>query len=155
MSAAVSPALTPAPLHDEGTYFWERLISECKEQMSAVNSALLSHGEAEVDCVECRTGEHLQLIRSQYPSTKIEARIGFERWGPIINVSITGHQRPGFGFYPQQFELPLATDCDGTLIAVFDEGKSLRPCDLASYLMQNFRRCFPRITLPCPNLAVN
>jgi hypothetical protein len=154
MCAAVSPARIPAPWREEGMYFWERMVAECKEQIQAINSALTKHGHSAVDHVELTAGECLQLIRSPYPSTTIQARIEFEHWGPIIKISIKGHQRPDFGFYPEEFEVPLATDCDGTTVAVFDEGKSFRPAELAAYLAQTFRRCFPRIALPCSSPSV-
>ena len=154
MCAAASPARIPAPWREEGSNYWERLVTECKEQIQAINSALSKHGHGAVDHVEFRADEHLQLIRSPYPSTTIHAKIEFERWGPIIKVSIKGHQRPDFGFYPEEFEIPLATDSDGSTVAVFDEGKSFRPHELAAYLAQTFRRCFPRIALPCSGTAV-
>jgi hypothetical protein len=107
-----------------------------------------------MDCIECRADGELQLIRSRCPSTTVYVNIEFESWGPVVRVSIRGQQRPDFGFYPEEFEMPLATDSDGSMVAVFDEGKSLRPAELAAYLVQTFRRCFPRIALPCSRSAV-
>jgi hypothetical protein len=153
-AAATAPPGPRAHLREEGMLFWERLITECKEQIQAINSALLKHGNGLTDQVEMRSDEQLQLIRTHYPSTTVYASIDFERWGTVIRVSIRGHQRPDFGFYPEDFEMPLATDSDGTIVAVFDEGKSLRPAELAAFLAQTFRRCFPRIALPCSGRAV-
>ena len=153
-AAATAPAPIPALWRDEGMYFWERLINECREHVLAINSALSNHGHSAIDLVEFRAEEHLQLVRSVYPSTTIRANISFENWGPVIRVSIKGHQRPDFGFYPEEFDIPLATDSDGTVVAVFDEGKSFRPSELAAYLAQTFRRCFPRVALPCSSTAL-
>lgn len=153
-AAATAPVDLRAHSREVGMLFWERLVMECKEQIQAINSALLKHGDGLIDRVEMRADEQLQLIKTQYPSTTVYASIDFERWGTVIRVSIRGHQRPDFGFYPEDFEMPLATDSDGTTVAVFDEGKSLRPAELAAFLVQTFRRCFPRISLPCSGRAV-
>ncbi len=152
MSTAVAPALA-APLREEGLRFWERLIEECKKQTDAINRVLLDHGRSTSDLIECRASERLQLVRSRFPSTIGKVSISFERWGPVLSVSITGQQRPGFEFRPEEFEMPLATDGDGSVIAVYDEGRSLSPREVACILMQRFRRCFPRIPLPCPDVG--
>ncbi len=151
MTAAVSPVLVP--LYDEGMRFWRELISECKDQVLAINSALSHHGQAVDEQVAYLADEDLHLHRLQYPSTTVKVNIRFERWGPVLKVMITGLQTPDFGFFPKELEVPLATEGDGCLVAVFDEGRSLTHRELASYLTQQFRRCFPRITLPCSNLA--
>lgn len=152
-AAAIAPARVPS-LKDEGLYFWEQLVDECRQRVNALNAALLKLGFAEADCIEFRADGGMQMVRSGYPSTTVYANVEFESWGPVIQVSIRGHQRPDFGFYPEGFEMPLATDSDGSMIAIFDEGKSLRPAELASYLVQTFRRCFPRVALPCPGATI-
>lgn len=153
-AAATAPARIPTLWKEEGLYFWEQLINKCKEHVATINSALLKHGHSVIDSIEFRADGELQLIRSRYPSTTVYAGIEFESWGPVIRVSIKGHQRPDFGFYPEEFEMPLATDSDGSMVAVFDEGKSLRPPELAAYLVQTFRRCFPHVALPCSGSSV-
>jgi hypothetical protein len=151
--AAVSP-ISSAALREEGMYFWERLINECREQTRAINSALSNHGRTAVDHVECLAGDCLNLIKSHCPSTTVKVNIVFEGWGPVLKIAITGHQRPDFGFYPEEMEVQLAREVDGGLVAVFDEGRSLSPRELASYLTQHFRRCFPYIALPCSEIAL-
>lgn len=153
MSTAVAPALAPAPLREQGLRFWEKLIEECKNQTDAINRVLSEHGRSASDFIECRPGHHLHLIRSRFPSTIAKVSISFERWGPVLSVIVTGHQRPEFEFHPEEFEMPLATDGDGSVVAVFDEGRSLSTREVACLLTQRFRRCFPRIPLPCPEFS--
>lgn len=153
-AAAIAPARFPTLRREDGLSFWEQLISECRDHVVAINSALLKCGFSAVDCVDLRVHGEMQMIRSGYPSTTVYANMEFESWGPVIRVSIRGRQRPDFAFYPEQFEMPLATDSDGSMVAIFDEGKSLRPNELSSYLVQTFRRCFPHVALPCPGKAV-
>ena len=155
MSTAVAPALAPAPLREEGLRFWEKFIDECKKQTEAINRVLSEHGRSAADFIECRAGQHLHLIRSRFPSTIAKVTISFERWGPVLNVVVTGHQRPEFEFHPEEYEMPLAKDVDGSVVAVFDEGRSLSPREVACILMQSFRRCFPRIPLPCPEFSAS
>lgn len=152
-ASATTPPRLPAQRKEEGLYFWEQLVKACKENVQAINCALSSHGRTANDFIELRADEQLQLIRTGYPSTTLHARIEFESWGPVIKVSLRGHQRPDFGFYPEEFEMPLATECEGCLVAIFDEGKSFTPSDLAAYLVQHFRRCYPHIALPCSGHA--
>ena len=153
MSAAVSPAPIPAPLREEGMRFWNQLMEHCKKQVHAINRTLSEHGRGATDQVECHCGQELDLVRDLYPSTRSKVRIGFEHWGPVISVCITGQQTPSFGFRKEELEIPLATDVDGSVVAVFDEGRSFCPRELASFLTQHFRRCFPGISLPCLNVA--
>ena len=151
MTAAVSPVRVP--LFDEGTQFWQGLINECKDQVCSINAALTHHGHVLEEQVAYSADEELHLHRLQFPSTSVKVSIRFERWGPVLKVTITGLQTPDFGFFPKELEVPLATEGDGCVVAVFDEGRSLTPRELASYLTQQFRRCFPRIALPCSNVA--
>ena len=153
MSTAAAPALAPTPLREEGLRFWDELIEECRKQADAINCALSQHGRSTSDFIECRASHQLHLIRSRFPSTFGKIALSFERWGPVLSVSVTGFQRPAFEFRPEEFELPLAKDVDGDVVAVFDEGRSFSPREVACLMMQRFRRCFPRIPLPCPDLA--
>ncbi|MGA8597362.1 MAG: hypothetical protein WB676_21820 [Bryobacteraceae bacterium] len=149
----MASAVAPAPLRQEGTQFWADLTEECKKQISVLNCALTEHGIRAADHVECHTGQQLRLIRSRYPSTSIHVSMIFEQWGPVLRVCIAGHEGNQPGILQQEFEMPLATDVDGCIVGVFDEGRSLCPRELASYLVQHFRHCFPRISLPCPDAA--
>lgn len=151
MSTAVAPALVSSPLQQEGLRFWDELIDECRKQAEAINCVLSHHGRSASDFIECHAGRQLHLIRSRFPSTTGKIALAFERWGPVLSVSVTGFQRPEFEFHPEEFEMPLATDGDGRIVAVYDEGRSLSPREVASLLTQRFRRCFPRIPLPCPD----
>lgn len=149
----MASAVAPAPLRQEGTWFWEELTKECKKQVGALNCALTNHGITAGDRVECHTGQQLRLIRACHPSTIIDVSMIVEHWGPVLRMRITGHETNHAGLLQREFEMPLATDVDGCVVGVFDEGRSLCPRELASYLMQHFRPCFPRISLPCPDAA--
>jgi len=151
---ATGVSVAALPLWNEGLRFWEGLVHECREQIQAINGVLTRCGRTADEQVECSADEDLHLARRQYPSTTIDVQIRFEDWGPVLQVLITGLQRAGFRFFPEELEVPLARESDGNLVAVFDEGRSLSPRELASYLTQHFRRCFPGIALPCSDAAL-
>ena len=65
----------------------------------------------------------------------------------MISVSVTGDEAEDLEFFPQEFELPIATDLDGSIVAIFEEGRSFSPRELATYLAQSLRRCFPGLRL--------
>jgi hypothetical protein len=153
MTTAASPAPVPTPLREEGIRFWKQLLEECKNQVDAINCSLSAQGRSSQDRIEFRTGEHLSLSRVRYPSTVIAASLTFEYWGPLIRVNITGHQTPEIAFPREELELPLASDVDASIVAIFDEGRSLSPRELVCLLTQSFHRCFPRISFPCPDIV--
>ena len=153
MTIAASPAHIPTPLREEGIQFWKQLIEECKNRVSAINCSLSAQDRDSKDQIELRAGEYLSLSRLRYPSTLIVVRITFEHWGPVLRVDITGHQKPEVRFPHEELELPLASDVDGSIVAIFDEGRSLRPQGVACLLTQSFHRCFPRISFPCPDIV--
>ncbi len=144
MSAA---SVAAYPLHQEGRKYWEELACECKRWAEAINTVLDQHGLRDEERVECHPGAQIRIIRSQIPSTTIEVNLDFYSWGPVISGTITGEQETNLKFALQEFELLIATDLDGSTIAIADEGRSLSPEALATYLTQNFRRCFPGISL--------
>jgi hypothetical protein len=146
MSAAASPA--PLPLFREGLSFWEELARECKRHADAINTAALDHGLPDDYLVELAPGRDIGLIRQHIPSTEIKLSLSFERWGPMIHGTIKGQQEEELRFYPEELEVPLGTDVDEGVVAIFGEGRSLSPREFACYLAQNFRRCFPGISLP-------
>lgn len=148
MNAATSPARLP--LFEEGKQYWEQLISECRRQATDINSAICQRGLSDGDGIQCESGTGLHIMRSSVPSTEIQARMEFRPWGPVIDGFITGHEAEDLKFFPEEFEITIAKDLDGTVVAIFDEGRSLSPQELAAYLTQHFRRCFPGISLPCP-----
>ena len=146
MSAA-SPAVLP--LHKEGIAFYEEVTKECRELMEAINSAALNSGHRPDELVEWSAGRSIGMVRKEYPSTEIRANLSFEHWGPAIKVSIRGHQEEELPFYPEESEIPLGVDLDDNMVAIFGEGKSFTPHELACYLAQSLRRCFPDVVLPC------
>jgi hypothetical protein len=147
MSAA-TPALLP--LFQEGESFWEELVRECKRHTEAINAAASEHGLPPACVVEWSSSREIGLIREQLPSTEIKLGLCFETWGPKISATIRGQQAEELRFYPEELEVQLGRDPDQGVVAIFDEGRSLSPRQLASYLAQNFRRCFPGISLPVP-----
>jgi len=150
MSAASKPVATP--LFHEGNHYWEELRSELKRQMDQINHAVSRHGLSDDQLVRWQPGSGIDIMRSQHPSTGIRADINFRSWGPVISGEITGYQADDYRFFPEEFEVLIAKDLDGAAVAVFDEGRSFAPRELAAYLMQHFRRCFPDISLPCDDL---
>jgi hypothetical protein len=134
---------------EEGLAYWEELVNECKRQMNAINAAAINHGLLSEQLIEWIPGHHLGMIRRQTPSTEIKLNLLFESWGPVISGAIQGRQQEDLRFYPEELEVPLGHDEDGT-VAIFGEGRSLSPREFAGYLGQCFRRCFPEFALPCP-----
>jgi hypothetical protein len=145
MSAAAMSA--PLPLVDEGNEYWNQLLEECKRQVENINSVVREKGLNTEHCVQCVTGPELRMFKSGNPSTTVKLIIGFYSWGPMLSLAITGHQSDDWEFFPEECEMPIATDVDGTTVAIFDEGRSFSPRELAAYLTQAFRRCFPGVCL--------
>lgn len=145
MSAAISAR---APLSQEGREYWASLTAECERQAAAMN-AVVSGGVETEPLIECRSGKDLQIRKSGYPSTSVKVSIDYCSWGPMIDGVITGYQDEAQEFCPEEFTVPIARDLDGSVIAIYEEGRSFSARDLASYLMQSFRRCFPGVSLPC------
>ncbi len=75
--------------------------------------------------------------------------INYCAWGPMLDGIITGQEDDDREFCPEEFSIPIARDLDGSVVAIFDEGRSFSANELAAFLMQSFRRCFPGLTLPC------
>jgi len=147
MSAAATPATTQ--LFREGTQYWQELTDECRRQTDSINACLRQHRLATDDLVKLDPGSEIVMAASGYPSTRVRASIDFRSWGPVISGTITGNQDDGLNFAPEGFEIPIARDLDGAIVAVLGEGRSFSPRELAMYLTQSFRRCFPGISLPC------
>jgi hypothetical protein len=146
MSAVSSSA--PAPLFHEGTIFWQQLIEKCRRNVNAINACAREHGVD--DCLLAQENRNqLRIVKSQCPSTAIAAALEFRSWGPVISAKISGWEYEDTRFPSQEIELPLAKDLDGEMVAIFDEGRSFSPADLACYFAQIFHRCFPGIALPC------
>ncbi len=149
MSAATSPAR--APLAQEGQAYWEHFVDECMRQTEAINAVAAQRGFAGEHLVQCAPGAELHMLRAHLPSTSIEVDISFHSWGPVIRGRISGRDYDDLEFRPEELDVPIAKDLDGTVIAIFDQGRSFSPEELAMYLTQSFRRCFPGLSLPCRN----
>lgn len=145
MSAAAISA--PTPLYLEGNEYWKQLLDECKRQTEVINSVVSEKGLSSDYYVQCTTGPELRMLKSANPSTTVKLIIGFYAWGPMLSLAITGHQSDDWEFFPEECEMPVATDTDGAIVAIFDEGRSFSPRELAAYLTQAFRRCFPGVCL--------
>ncbi|MGA8030214.1 MAG: hypothetical protein WB992_23980 [Bryobacteraceae bacterium] len=147
MSAAASPVATQ--LFREGTRYWEELLEECRRQTDSMNAWVSGHGFLTDELIQCAPGAQMHMVKSSHPSTSVKVGICFEPWGPVISGSITGRQDDEMNFAPKEFEILLAKDLDGATVAILEEGRSLSPPELATYLTQNFRRCFQGVSLPC------
>jgi hypothetical protein len=151
MSAALAYR-APLPLYQEGLAFWEELARESEQHAKAINSVALMHGLDSGHLVEWKSGRGaFSIVRKWYPSTEITVSLNFERWGPVIKVSVTGHQHEDLRFYPEEQEVLVARDLDGRTVAVLGEGRSYSPYEFSCYLAQHMRRCFPDVALPCSN----
>lgn len=146
---STATAVSKAPLLDEGQSFWGHFLEECKKRMGKINEAAADHGECDRELLQARPGPDLHIVRDLYPSTSVRASLSFHSWGPMISGMVTGQEDGASRFSTEQFEFPIALDLDGKIVAVFLEGRSFSAQELACYLMQNFRRCYPGVTLPC------
>jgi hypothetical protein len=144
MSAA---GMSPLPLFHEGSEYWKQLTDECRAQAEIINSVVSESGLSEDHCVSCSSGSEFRILKATYPSTLIRLRIGFYSWAPMISVTVSGDEAEHLEFLPSEFEMPVSRDLDDSVIAIFDEGRSFSPRDLATYLSQTLRRCFPGLCL--------
>jgi len=136
-----------APLAREGNEFWHQLLHECERQIENINSVIRQKGFSSDHSVRCDVGPELHLVKTANPSTLVRLLLGYHPWGPVLSLSITGREADGLDFLPEECELPVALDIDGSVVAIYDEGRSLSPRELAAYLAQAFRRCFPGVCL--------
>lgn len=144
MCAAAASASAPIPLYQEGKQYWQDLADECKRYVECVNATLVRHGIESDALLECMVAaESLQIHKSRKPSTQIKLTLSFRSWGPVIAASVRD-QRSSV----EEFELPIAVDLDGQIVAIYDEGRSFSPHEVASYLKQSFHCCYPGISLP-------
>lgn len=144
MCAAVATA--PIPLYNEGKQYWQNLVDECKRYVECVNATLVRNGIDHQSLLQCTVAEdNLQIGRSHHPSNRVKVSLHFRSWGPIIDVTVCDQQSP----LPDEFELPIAVDLDGQVVAIYDEGRSFSPHEVASYLKQSFQCSYPDIAFPC------
>jgi hypothetical protein len=142
-------ALAPAPLSQEALTFWEDLSAECKRYTAATNTSLASSGLPADQLLRCTDDGDLHVLKSAPPSTSVQLALNFFSWGPVIRGRVTGRETDQAAFCQEEWEVPIAKDLDGAVVAIFGEGRSFSPQDLARYLMQAFRRCYPAVVLPC------
>jgi len=143
-------ASAPIPLYDEGKKYWQDLTDECKRYVECVNATLARNGINADGLLQCSAAnESLYITKTGLPSTRVNLTLDFRSWGPVIGATVCGQQRDGKGFLPREFELPIAIDLDGQVVAIYDEGRSFSPHDVASYLKQCFHSCYPGVSLPC------
>ena len=147
MSAAAMQQ--PIPLFHEGRRFWEDLINECRRLTDAVNKAALSDGVALDQLIRFDTEDHFRMLKPGYPSTDVSVKMNYHSWGPVIFAEISGEQSSCQKFKSSELEIPIARDLDGSVVAIFDEGRSFSAHELTRFLIQSFRRCFPAVSLPC------
>ncbi|HEX4809312.1 MAG TPA: hypothetical protein VH325_10295 [Bryobacteraceae bacterium] len=146
MNAAVSMARVP--LAQEGLSYWEELADQCKRQTSLINGALSNRGACDDETVKWTDGHEIRMVRMAYPSTSITLRLEMHSWGPTISGVITGRETKDLQFASEEFEFLVAKDLDDSTVAVFGEGRSFSPRELAAYIAQNFRRCYPELSIP-------
>jgi hypothetical protein len=154
MGVAVNAAAAAVSTRqDFGKSFWSRLNAECERQVGTVNMVLADHGDPPDRAIAVTTGTEIRLATNDSPSTRIYARLGFRSWGPVISVTIDCYEADGVRL-TEEFEVPVAEDVDGEIVGLFDQGRSVSPCELAAFLMQHFTHCYPSVTLPCPERFV-
>ncbi len=150
MSAAASAR---TPLSQEGGEYWANLIAECQRRTQAINAVASQHGVPADSLIECRSGPHLNIFKPGCRLTSVKVSINYCSWGPMIDGIVTGLEDDDTEILPEEFTLQIAHDLDGSVIAIYDEGRSFSARELATFLMQSFRRCFPGLSLPCEQTA--
>jgi len=148
MLAAVT---APSPSRTEiGTRFWEMLTEECQQQIRAINDVLKEHGDDPEKWLQLSVGDEIRMSACSGPATRIYARLGFRSWGPVINATMDCYEADGTRL-TEEIEVPITEDGEGGIVGLFDQGRSISPCELAAYLTQHFRHCYPAVSLPCPD----
>lgn len=146
MSAA---AAARAPLSQEAGTYWQELVAHCQRHVNAINTVASQHGLPADHRLEWRVAPDLQIFNSHHPTTNVTLRINYCSWGPMIDGVITGFEQEDCEFCPEEFTVPVARDLDGSIVAIYEEGRSFSPQELAAFVMQSFRRCYPGLSLPC------
>jgi hypothetical protein len=149
MSAAKQATL---PHYQEAIAFWNDFTSQCQGHVKAINEVVAENQLPEGDGVEWRPGSlSAAIVRSSCPSTEVKLNLAFEQWGPKISGLVRGEQEEDLHFYPEEFEFAIGCDQYDRVVAITQEGGSLTPHEFAKFVAQNFRRCYPGISLPCPD----
>jgi hypothetical protein len=148
MCTAVASA--PVPLYNEGTKFWQDLAKECQRYVDCINATLSQNGIDADGLLKCAAGpDSLHVIKARLPATIVSLILNFFSWGPVIGITICRQQADGHPFLPQEFEMPIAMDFDDQVVAIYDEGRSFSPHQVASYFAQVFHNCYPSVSFPC------
>lgn len=142
------------PLSHEGFTFWRDLIEKCERYTAAMNAAISERGLAPDQRLECHHDRELQISKIAPPAIKIRLDLDFFSWGPIVRGKITGQEGKDREFCLEEWEIPIAQDLDGSVIAIFDQGRSFSAQDLACYVLQAFRPCYPDLSLACERQTV-
>src|SRR5579884_2291767 len=142
-------AAAQAPLSQEGGLYWQEFVNTCRHQADAMNAVASEHGVPHGHLIQCRSGSDLHIFTSQCPSTTVKLSINYCSWGPMIDGVITGFEDDDHEFCPEEFTVQLAKDLDGSTVAIYEEGRSFSARELAAFVMQSFRRCYPAVALPC------
>ena len=146
----------PLPHYEEALAYWDDFTVQCRRHVKAINACIFENQLPEEQGVTFTAGPRgVSITRGYYPSTEVKMRLEFEHWGPKICVSVRGDQDPDLRFYPEDYEFTVATDMDDQMIAIITEGRSLTAHEFAKYVAQNFRRCYPGLSLPCPEHPFN
>jgi hypothetical protein len=150
MSAATIQATVPH--YREALAFWEEFTHHCHGHVQSINALLANRRIPKSEGLQWHTEPYsCSLIRDAIPSTEVRLTLAFDPWGPKITGAVTGVQEEELHFYPEHFEFAIGSDEDRRIIAITPEGGSLTPHAFAKYVAQHFRRCYPGITLPCPD----
>ena len=136
-------------LLEEGKGYWESLISECQRHVQAINACAARHGYSADNLIKWVPDGSLHVLKSHCPSTSVKVTINYCSWGPMLDGMITGQETEEQEFLTEEFTVQIATDLDSSIVAIYEEGRSFSPREFAAYLMQNFRRCYPCVSLPC------
>lgn len=136
------------PLSEEGLTFWTDLTAECHRYTAAVNDAISTRDLAPEQFLQWTHGRELLICKHGCPSTTVQLSMEFLSWGPVIRARVTGEQTRGVEFRPEEWEVTVSKDLDGAVVAIFDEGRSFSPHDLARYVIQAFHRAYPGVSLP-------
>jgi hypothetical protein len=79
----------------------------------------------------------------------VDLTLRFLASGPEIAVVVRSQKNDGKNNLPKQFELPIAMDLDDSVVAIYDEGRSFSPHQVASYLATHFHQCYGNVVFPC------
>lgn len=138
------------PRYNEGKQYWQDLSDECQAYVECVNATLLGNMVDPAGLLQYfATAEILQITKPGQPTVSVRLTMNYHHWGPVISARYCGEHKDGKKFLPQEFELPIAIDRDDEIVAIFDEGRSFSPHEVASYLMRYFHSCYPAISFPC------